>query len=474
MRYVLKVKIRLILSFLTLVFLIAVTSCASSHETFDVTAKYVKKCPGESVPTHLIVNCYYHQQGDSSTAFAIIKSSKATRDPILFLHGGPGGRSIADRHMWLAPQSKILNSHNLILIDQKGSGESEPSLDCWEVTEGLSNDAISACKTRLSMEGIDFSSYQIRGIAEDIVDLRIALGIDKWNLYGVSFGSRIALELIAIDEAAINSVVLDSPLPGNVAAYDSLPHESERAINFAIDNCQKIKKCILSASTQETSPCSNPQNLISECLNDLLLELHTNPIIFSTAEKNISVDDSKFALELARSLAHPDGKEIVPKAVILAINGRMAEAMNSLLTIDISGYSKGDKLSEGVQFSSECLDELPKNDPLIEEYSTPLASALSKREEDLQEICAIWTPDKTPLKKPFSQSFKTEALILGGMLDPITPAAWSSKTKEILPNSILIQRENWTHAPSLSDECAQELVYKYFMNNRWKPGEAPC
>ena len=204
------------------------------------------------------------------------------------------------------------------------------------------------------------------------------------------------------------------------------------------------------------------------------MELHTNPIIFSTAEKNISVDDSKFALELARSLAHPDGKEIVPKAVILAINGRMAEAMNSLLTIDISGYSKGDKLSEGVQFSSECLDELPKNDPLIEEYSTPLASALSKREEDLQKICAIWTPDNTPLKKPFSQSFKTEALILGGMLDPITPAAWSSKTKEILPNSILIQRENWTHAPSLSDECAQELVYKYFMNNRWKPGEAPC
>ena len=113
------------------------------------------------------------------------------------------------------------------------------------------------------MEGIDFSSYQIRGIAEDIVDLRIALGIDKWNLYGVTFGSRIALELIAIDEAAINSVVLDSPLPGNVAAYDSLPHESERAINFAIDNCQKIKKCSLSASTQETSPCSNPQNLMA-------------------------------------------------------------------------------------------------------------------------------------------------------------------------------------------------------------------
>tara|TARA_Y100000590_G_scaffold169948_1_gene194520 strand:- start:780 stop:2186 length:1407 start_codon:yes stop_codon:yes gene_type:complete len=468
------VKIRLILSFLTLVFLISITSCASSPETLEYTTEHVEKCPGEVVPTRLSVNCYYHKQGESSTAFAVIKSSKAEHDPILFLHGGPGGRSIADRYMWLTPQSKILNSNDLILIDQKGSGESKPSLDCWEVEEDLTEEAISACKTRLSLKGIDFSSYQIRGIAEDIVDLRNVLGIKKWNLYGVSFGSRIALELLAIDQAAVNSVVLDSPLPGHIAAYDSLPYESERAINFAIDNCQKIRECRLAISDQENSACSNTQKLMSECLGDLLLELKTNPIIFSTVGKSISIDDSTFALELVRSLAHPDGKEIVPKAVLLALNGRMAEAMNSLLTVDISGYSKGDKLSEGAQFSSECLDELPKNDPLIEKYSTPLASALSEREVVLQKICAIWNPGETLLKKPFPQSFKTEALILGGLLDPITPAAWSSKTQEILPNSILIQRENWTHAPSLNDECAKELVYKYFTGKRWSHGREPC
>ena len=117
-----------------MVFLISITSCASSPETLEYTTEHVEKCPGEVVPTRLSVNCYYHKQGESSTAFAVIKSSKAEHDPILFLHGGPGGRSIADRYMWLTPQSKILNSNDLILIDQKGSGESDPSLDCWEVT----------------------------------------------------------------------------------------------------------------------------------------------------------------------------------------------------------------------------------------------------------------------------------------------------------------------------------------------------
>ena len=196
--------------------------------------------------------------------------------------------------------------------------------------------------------------------------------------------------------------------------------------------------------------------------------------MFSSVENTISVDDSAFAFALVGTLAHPDGKNTVPEAVMLALNGRMAEAMDSLLRVNVTGYSKGDELSEGAQFSSECLDELPKNNPLIEEYSTPLASALSKREEVLQGICAIWTPDENLTKKHFPQSFETETLILSGLLDPITPTSWSLKTEEILPNSILIQRENWTHAPSLNDSCAKELVHKFFNGDRWSVEKLPC
>ena len=473
-RYLLIVKTRLNLSFLTVFFLISVASCGSSEEPLESITQIAENCPGEAVPTQVSVNCYKHKTEDSSTAFAILKSPDARQAPILFLHGGPGGRSIMDRHIWLAPRSKILNSHDLILIDQKGSGESEPSLDCWEVDQGSTEHSISACKTRLSSEGINFSSYQVKEIAEDIVELRISLGIKQWNLYGVSFGSRIALELISIDEGAVNTVVIDSPLPGHVAAYDSLPSESERAVNLALDSCQKISDCDLSLLSQGTSDCSSTQNLLSECLSDLLIKLKSNPIMFSVDKNTISVDDSAFAFALVSTLAHPDGKNAVPAAVMLAVNGRMAEAMDSLLRVNVTGYSKGDELSEGAQFSSECLDELPKNNPIIEQYSTPLASALSKREEVLQEICAIWTPGKNLTKEYFPQSFETETLILSGLLDPITPASWSLKTEEVLPNSILMQRKNWTHAPSLNDTCAKELVYKFFNGDRWSAEKPPC
>ena len=467
-------KTKLTLSFLSIFFLISTASCGSSEEALKEVTHLSQDCPGEVVPTQVHVDCFMYEKETSATAFAVLKSPNPEHDPILFLHGGPGGRSVIDRHIWLTPRSKLLNTHDLILVDQKGSGESNPSLDCWEIDQGLNKDSISACKNRLSSDGINFSSYQIKEIAEDIAQLRVSLGIKKWNLYGVSFGSRIALELLSIDGDAVNSAVLDSPLPPHVAAYDSLPSGSERAINLALDNCQKIGECNLSLLNQEIYECSHTENLLSECLGALLGRLNRNPILFSGPEGNITIDDSTFAFELVRTLAHPDGKNVVPKAVMLALDGRMAESMQSLLEINVNGYSKGDALSEGVQFSSECLDELPKNNPSIEKYSTPLASALSKREETLQEICAIWTPGEAPMKKHDPESFRTETLILSGLLDPITPASWSLKAKESLPNAILIQRENWTHAPSLSEECAKELVYEFFDNNRWSVGNPPC
>jgi len=146
------VKTRLTLSFLTLFFLISATSCGSPKEPLENITQIAENCPGDAVPTQVSVNCYKHKTGNLSTAFAVLKSPNARHAPILFLHGGPGGRSIMDRHIWLTPRSKMLNSHDLILIDQKGSGESEPSLDCWEVDKGLTEHSISACKTRLSLE----------------------------------------------------------------------------------------------------------------------------------------------------------------------------------------------------------------------------------------------------------------------------------------------------------------------------------
>ncbi len=474
MRYVLYVKIKLILSFVIFFLAILTSSCSSTQRNFEEIANSVEECPDEIVPSALKVSCYRFKNGKTSTAFALLESGTATSEPVLFLHGGPGGRAVRDRHIWLSPRSKILDTQDLILVDQKGSGESEPSLDCMETDESMDTSSISACRARLRSDGIDFSEYQINRIAAEIVDLRTFLGVEKWNLYGVSFGSRIALELLEIDNEAVNRVVLDSPLPPQVAAYDSLPEESERAVNLALDLCEKIKECVSQFSDQLNVDCPFYDNQLSRCLNYLLRKLDQNPVTYSDGDIVISVDDSVFAYEIVSALAHPDGLSVIPEALGMALSGKFAEAMKALLSTSVSGYSKGDSLSEGVQFSSECLDELPKNNPDIEKYATAIASALSEKEKVLQEICRIWTPETNGSTKPQFDSFNKHSLILTGSLDPITPSEWALKTKEILPDAILINRNDWTHAPSLSNSCAKRLVSDFLTGKRLNPEDLPC
>ena len=70
-----------------------------------------------------------------------------------------------------------------------------------------------ACHDRLVQHGVDLSAYNSAATAADIEDLRVVLGYSKWNLYGGSYGSRIALTVMRDFPQGVRSVILDSAIP---------------------------------------------------------------------------------------------------------------------------------------------------------------------------------------------------------------------------------------------------------------------
>ena len=119
---------------------------------------------------------------------AIIHASgtRPRTDPILYLEGGPGGNALADPDYWL--ESLLHTSRDIILLNQRGTGFSLPSLDCPE-TDAYSNEedsgydsivaAAAACRDRLALDGVDLAQYNSANSAADVEDLRLALGIDQ-------------------------------------------------------------------------------------------------------------------------------------------------------------------------------------------------------------------------------------------------------------------------------------------------------
>ena len=126
-------------------FVILAVSCGSSLRPIDTSDLRPVACPTEAVPTELEVACYQYLQDDGHLTLAVLNAAAASDHPVLVIHGGPGGRVVAERHHWLVPPSPILAHHDMLLVDQRGSGSSQPSLDCPEVDNCLGSCPTARC-----------------------------------------------------------------------------------------------------------------------------------------------------------------------------------------------------------------------------------------------------------------------------------------------------------------------------------------
>ncbi len=153
-------------------------------------------------------------------AVAILSAPDGGGDepPIIYLEGGPGGSPLAefDAQDWDFPFTR---NRDLIFIDQRGTGYSIPTLDCPELNDesydfSEENPELD-CRQRLAAEGIDLTAYNTTENAADIAALRNALGIAEWDVLGISYGTRLALDLMRFHPEGIRSVILDSPFPPN-------------------------------------------------------------------------------------------------------------------------------------------------------------------------------------------------------------------------------------------------------------------
>ena len=148
----------------------------------------------------------------------------------------------------------------MIFFDQRGTGTSEPSLDCPEVHEAVAAvfgaaapfeeedalvvDALVACRDRLAAEGVDFDQYDTSATADDVADLKRAMGVDEWNLFGVSYGTTVALEVLRAHPDGVRSVVIDSAYPTTVpGGLASDAANLERVLGVFYDGCAADPAC---------------------------------------------------------------------------------------------------------------------------------------------------------------------------------------------------------------------------------------
>src|SRR5690606_8977113 len=112
-----------------------------------------------------------------------------------------------------------------------------------EVRREAADAAHTACYRRLVATGIDLTQYNSAESAADINDLRLALGYNQVNLYGVSYGSRLALTAMRDYPHAVRSAILDSAVPLEVDMFATLYTHRARAVNLLFSHCAADAHC---------------------------------------------------------------------------------------------------------------------------------------------------------------------------------------------------------------------------------------
>ena len=168
--------------------------------------------------------------------------------PVLYLSGGPGTSALGaaaypGAYPWTADRP-------FVVFGQRGTRYAEPALDCPEVAEARARSArdreggvdrqvvaTAACRARLEAGGVDLAAYSTVASAADVEDLRRVLGVERRTLYGVSYGTRLALAVLRDAPGTVRAAVLDSVLPPQVRYDDENARNLDASIGLVLRDC---------------------------------------------------------------------------------------------------------------------------------------------------------------------------------------------------------------------------------------------
>jgi pimeloyl-ACP methyl ester carboxylesterase len=398
----------------------------------------------------------------------IFRSRSATpqADPIVFTAGGPGASSLGG--FASGKSIKLLDWRDFIVFEQRGTRYAQPTLLCPEVDEEHQRaylqgfaakeadrqelEAAKECHDRLVSKGIDLSGYNTREIAADLIDLRKALTLSSWNLYGLSYSTWVMMDVMRTDRDAIRSVLLESVEPPDVP-YDEMGNANlERALNVVFDACAIDFECERAYPNLRAS------------FEKLLTTLYRHPISMQIKTKDGILHSRPFTGRSAVGTIYSALNDIsqipqIPRVVFQASHGDFT----ALLTMAQDGLSPDD-LSWGMRYSVWCADGLPLADRAIVDFQTHLAFP---QFGDLTSaafnpgICKVWNvpPSESSEWQPLTSDVPT--LIFAGEFDPNTPPAWGRRALRTLKNGYLFEFAGYSHTPSQS-ACARQMTVDFF------------
>ncbi|WP_119716823.1 alpha/beta hydrolase [Cognatilysobacter tabacisoli] len=402
---------------------------------------------------------------------AATDESATAEDPVFFLAGGPGQAATEVWPILDAAFAEVRKHRHVVLVDQRGTGKSNP-LVCRdaqgnsavmdpEATPDASAAIEFARRCAASLKA-DTRFYSTSDAIADLDRVRAALGAEKINLVGGSYGTRVAQQYAARYPQHTRSVVLDGVVPNELALGNDHAKNLDASLALQFARCQKLPAC---ASKFGSDPRASLRALMARLEQAPVEVEYRDP---GTGAPRTETLTSDTVAGLTRMFAYaPQAAALLPLVLNEADQGRYAPLM--ALAQMIQGQVS-EQIMHGMQLSVICAEDadLLVKDPADDD--TVLGNTLA---DVLIEQCKAWPHGKRPadFHAPFKSDLPT--LLLSGEFDPVTPPRYGEQVVATLANGRHVVLQGQGHG-TFGVGCMPKLLARFIDTTDAKALDTAC
>ena len=406
---------------------------------------------------------------DLKVAVVPALSLEPATDPLVPIAGGPGQSSIYFYAGWSRAFERIRQHRDILLLDQRGTGESAP-MTCdidEDIVEGRYSEAQTLRLTEQCLELLPHDPrYFTTSVAvQDLEALRLALGYEQFNMYGISYGTRVAQHFARQYPDATRTVIIDGVVPPQIPLGPDIATESQKSIERVFDRCAEDPDC-----NARFPDVRDDFSLIRGALAEEAVTVEfQHPLTAQRELLDFTADHLAGAVRLL--LYSPRTVALLPLVISEAADGNFAPLAGQFYMV-VS--SLAESLNIGMHNAVMCTEDAPFIDWDSLDHEAISASYMGPVQlQAIRAMCSVWPQGvlDANLRDPLATD--KPVLLLSGSADPITPAAFADMAAVELQNSWHIVGEDQGHGLA-GIGCMPKILADFVADKTLSDGAADC
>lgn len=369
--------------------------------------------------------------------FVDIAAKHPSHRAIVFNPGGPGASATALAAGFADVTSGALatlrDSYDILLVDNRGTGKSAPQQCDFSPADRPElyfrqiwpDELARSCRDRLARTA-NLSLYTTSVAADDLDDLRAALGYPKLVLFGGSYGTRFYLDYARRHPERVESLVLSGVAPPH---FYVLPLPMARGAQTALDNLAK--------ACRQDRVCATHFPAFAEHFAAVARRFDAGPVSIviqnpvTHRPQTVQLAKEVFAETIRHELYFPAGAAYIPVTIERAYNGNFAPLADMVRQMD---RLFGNLLDNGLNLSVSCAEDLPfVTEADLATYSAGTFEG-DARVRAQQRACKLWNVEPAPAAYQDPVRSDAPVLMISGSDDPASPPEYGREALTGLPN----------------------------------------